>query len=114
MKLLQNENYVCMGGGNSSENWGLLDSSDPSDYFIHLSSFPSGYVILRVLSPEELSSDGVPPGLMEAALMCKNGTKYRHLRDIMVDWCICGNVRKGEVPGEAIFISKRQVKKLRV
>ena len=75
MKLIQNENYVCMGGGNSSENWGLLDSSDPSDYFIHLSSFPSGYVILRVLSPEELSSDRVPPGLMEAALMCKNWDK---------------------------------------
>ena len=70
MKLLQNENYVCMGGDNSSENWELLDSSVPSDY-----------VILGVLSPEGLISDGVPPGLMEVALMCQNGTKYRHLRD---------------------------------
>lgn len=114
MKLLQHANYVCMGGENASENWSLLDGAEPTDYFLHLASFPSGYVILSPTGPPEGLGGETPEGLGEAALMCKNGTKYRNIRDIMVDWCICGNVKKGEVLGEAIFVSNRQVKHLRL
>ena len=64
MKLLQHANYVCMGGENASENWSLLDGAgaEPTDYFLHLASFPSGYVILSPTGTPGGARGGNPGG----------------------------------------------------
>ena len=47
MKVFTKDGYVMRLGKTAKENWELLDSSRSHHYFFHLSSFPSGYVILE-------------------------------------------------------------------
>ena len=110
-----NSKWTCKLGQNAIENWALLDEALGTDYFFHLSCFPSGYAILSKAHSEALSeahSEAHSEALIWAAEICKNGTKYRTLKNIKVDYCLCSNVRKGSLVGEAIFISNRQVKHL--
>ena len=109
MKNFQHNNFICNLGENAKENWLLLDQSKPNHYFFHLSSFPSGYVILEI-EDGQLTNDMI----ITSAQLCKLNTKYRNFKDIRVDYCLCSNVSKGVVMGEAIFDSNRKVKQVKI
>lgn len=101
------DNVLYTLGETAVENWRILDEADPDHYFFHLSSFPSGYCSVH--------TDELTPEIIEnAALFCKNGTKYRTLKNIYVDYCKYSNLIKGTKPGEAIFKSKRKVQRIKV
>ena len=105
MKIYPGKGYIIRSGRTAKENWKLLESSSSHHYFFHLSSFPSGYVIL------EHDLEEVPERIIiECAEICKAGTKYRNLKNLKVDYCQCSNVVKGDIVGEAIFKSNRKVK----
>jgi predicted ribosome quality control (RQC) complex YloA/Tae2 family protein len=108
MKELTIGNVKCIVGSNAADNWDILDKSKPYNMFFHLSSFPSCYVILK--------TDDYPleNEIKEAALTCKNNTKYKNLKDIKVDYTFCKNVEKGSVVGEIVYKSNRKVKQIKV
>jgi len=108
MKKFSDKDGIYKLGESMTENWKLLDEAKQDAYFFHLSSFPSGYVILETKTPTPTLEI-----LRKAALLCKNGTKYRYLKDIKVDYCLCNNVTKSDKVGEVIFISNRKVKQLK-
>lgn len=108
MKQYSYENYTCMLGENAAENWELLSNSDIHDIFFHLTSFPSGYVILSY--KEQLTTDMI----RTAATICKNGTKYRNLFKVKVDYCEVSNVTTGSIVGEVIYKSNRKVKQIQM
>ena len=108
MKKFSDKDGIYKLGESMTENWELLDISDPDNYFFHLTSFPSGYVIWEPTGIPTIES------LMKAALLCKKGTKYRNLKDIKVDYCLCNNVTKSDKVGEVIFISNRKVKQVKL
>jgi predicted ribosome quality control (RQC) complex YloA/Tae2 family protein len=105
MKIIE-DIYVL--GENAQDNWKILSESSPNDYFFHLSSFPSCYVILKCEDIPTLEH------LTRASEICKSATKYRNLRNIKVDYCMCSNVKKGSVVGEAVFVSNRKVKQIKI
>lgn len=107
MKTFRYENFICKLGESAKENWSLLDSAEKHHIFFHLSSFPSGYVILEC--DEEISTDM----LQTSAQICKEGTKYRNLRNLKVDYCRCDNLEKGTKVGEVIFKSNKKVNKIK-
>ena len=104
MKKHSFEGYTIIQGTNAKENWRILSGAKPSHYFFHLSSFPSGYVIL------ECSKEPPLHVLLHCAQICKDGTKYKNLKNLKVDYCKCNNVVKGDKLGEVIFKSNRRVK----
>jgi len=108
MKQFEFDGYICKLGENSKENWELFDNSQENNIFLHLSSFPSGYVILE--NTDTFSIDMI----YMAAKICKDNTKYKNIRNIKVDYCRCSNLFKGLVIGEVIFHSKRQVKQVKI
>jgi predicted ribosome quality control (RQC) complex YloA/Tae2 family protein len=109
MKNFTKEGYTIRLGKTAKENWVLLENSKRHHYFFHLSSFPSGYVILEHVLEE------VPESvIVECAEICKAGTKYRNLKNLKVDYCQCSNVMKGDVVGEVVFKSNRKVKIVRI
>ena len=59
-------------GKNKEENWKILDEADETDIFFHLSSFPSGYLILKC--GNEFPSNKT---LNIAAFICKYQTKQK-------------------------------------
>ena len=98
---------TCKLGQSAIENWELFEAASPEHYFFHLSSYPSGYLILETDDP---SIDVI----FECALLCKNGTKYRNLKNVNVDYCLCSNLKKGLSVGEVQFIRPRKVKKIKI
>lgn len=95
-------------GKNKYDNWTILSESKEEYTFFHLTSFPSCFLILEsVIEPD---SDI----LIRCAEMCKQHTKYKHLKDIYVDYTRCGNVLKGEKVGEIEYKSNRKVNKIKV
>ena len=109
MKILKiTENFQCKIGKNAQENWQLLEKSSATDIFFHLSSFPSCYVILET---SVVPSDDV---IRQCALLCKENTKYKNLKDIKVDYTPCNNVIKGEKVGEVYYCSNRKVKQVKI
>lgn len=108
MKTFEFKGYTCHLGQTAKENWLLLDEAEDYDLFFHLSSFPSGYVILKY------KEEYMPEMLFSAAKICKESTKYRNLKDLKVDYCYCNNLKKGETSGIVYFKSSRKVQQLKV
>ena len=87
----------------------VRDNTSKKEYkFFHLSSFPSGYVILEY---EEEPTDIM---IYTSAKLCKEYSKYKNLKNIKVDWCQCDNLQKGEKVGEVYFKSNRKVRQNKV
>ena len=108
MKIFEFDGYICKLGENDKENWELFDKSQENNIFLHLSSFPSGYVILEYTNIFSIDM------IYIAAKICKDHTKYRNVPNIKVDYCRCSNIIKGCVTGEVIFKSKRQIKQVKL
>jgi len=102
------DNYTCKLGENAAENWKMLDDIKPTFYFFHLSSFSSGYAILECEDEPKIDI------IQDAARICRNGTKYRNLKNIKVDYCHCSNITKSDKVGEVIFKSQRKVKQVKL
>ena len=113
MKVFEYSDYICKLGENKYENWDLLENSKINDYFFHLESFSSGYVIL--ISKNNLN-EFIPTTEMifNSSLICKNGTKYKNYTNLKINYCKCYNVIKGNNVGEAIFKSNRKVKNIKI
>ena len=106
MKEFIVNNVKIKVGSNADENWKLLSESKDTNVFLHLSSFPSCYVIIE--------TDGILDKyvLKEAANICKNNTKYKNLKNIKVDYTLCSNVFKGDKVGEIVYKSNKKVKQI--
>lgn len=91
-------------GKNKEENWKILDEADETDLFFHLSSFPSGYLILK--RGKEVPSNKI---LNIASFICKYNTKQKNMKNIKVDCTSCRNVRKTKNIGEVEYKSNRKV-----
>ena len=108
MKVIIIDNITCKLGQSARENWELLDKALSTHLFFHLSSFSSGYLIM------ECKEKPSPESIRKAAEICKNGTKYRNLKDLKVDYTQCSNVMKGDKLGEAEYKSWRKVKQIKM
>jgi len=109
MKVLTSEGLVYKRGENAQDNWNLLEQAKEDHIFFHLSKFPSCYVIMEV-NNTNFSIDMCIIG----AEFCKSGTKYKHMKDVKVDYCKCSNLIKGSETGQVIYKSKGKVHTLKV
>lgn len=90
-------------GQNAQENQTLLEHFLHTEYlWFHLKDYPSCHVILEDEHPTQEDID-------EAALVCKNHTKYRFLKYVKVSYTPCSNLIPTSVPGAVIFVSHKKV-----
>lgn len=108
MKNLVFDTFTCDIGQTAHENWELLDKRDCYDYFFHLSSFSSCYVMVK--TKVNLTSDII----ITCAQMCKENTKYKNHRKVKVDYCSCDNLIRGSKVGEVFYKSKKKVRTVSV
>jgi predicted ribosome quality control (RQC) complex YloA/Tae2 family protein len=108
MKEINIGNHKCFVGGNSKENWALLDKAKPDDLFFHLSKLPSCYVILQ-------QNGNLDPSILyECAKICLNNTKYKNMKGVYVDCTEIRNVRKSEDIGSIEYKNNKKINKIRV
>ena len=108
MKEYTYDDYTVLVGESAKENWNILSGSKCNDIFFHLSSFPSCYVILR---SSNNVNDTVPNKMIHiCAELCKQNTKYKNMKNIKVDYCLCSNVIFGNSVGVVSYKSNHKVK----
>jgi len=110
MKEIIVHDIKCKIGSNAVENWDILAESKPYYLFFHLSSFPSCFLILEC--DENLYVDNKI--IEESAILCKQNTKYKNLKNIKVDYTLCKNIEKGNKTGQVFYKSNRQVKTIKI
>lgn len=102
-KLILQSGTVLYVGENARENQTLVDTYMDTEYiWFHVKDFPSCHVILEHVHPTQ-------DDIHEAALICRNHTKYRFLKHAKVSYTPCSNVLPTDVPGRVIFISNKKV-----
>ena len=101
MKLITVEDTIIKLGTNKKENWDML-KTNKNFIWMHLNSFPSGYIIIENENPDENI-------LQQAGIFCKENTKYKNMRNIKVCYTTVGNVIKGDNTGEVYFKSNRKL-----
>lgn len=106
MKEFFINNHKILVGNNSKENWELLELCKDNNIFLHLTHFPSCYVIIFCEDFPDISI------IEECAKLCKSNTKYKNLKNISVDYTLCKNIIKGDILGEVIYKSNKKVKKI--
>lgn len=93
-------------GEDKHENWNLLETSQPDNFFVHLNSFPSGHI--KIQTNHEINQEII----LYAGDICKKHSKYKNLKNLKICYCKYSNLLKGEKVGEVLFKSNRQVKKI--
>lgn len=93
-------------GQNAKENWNMIDFN--CDFiWLHLKAYPSCHVIIKDNNPDK-------DMLQFAAELCKENTRYRHLRNLKVSYTKCTNLKKGPDVGSVIYKSNKQVEHILV
>lgn len=107
MKEYHHNESLIQVGETAPENWGLIDTSSPEWWWFHLKSFPSAHVVLQ-------KNDITEDDLIVAANHCKMATKYRNLKNVKVSYCRIKNLKKTDKVGAVTYLSKRQVKEIKI
>ena len=98
--------YTLRIGTNKTENWMLLDASDDSHVWFHVSDAPSGYVVLQT----DLCIKDIPKHVIRrCAYLCKIRSSSKNIKKCGVVYTYIRNVSKGEHTGEVTVSSCKTV-----
>jgi len=92
--------YIIKIGQNKTDNWSLLDSSNPDNIWFHVSGEPSAYVVLDTVCNIKVVPKRV---IYRCAILCKMRSKSSKERNCNVNYTYVKHVTKGENEGEAIM-----------
>jgi len=90
-------------GKDAQDNWDIINESSPCDIWFHLNSFPSCHVIIRDCTPTQET-------IQMAAELCKEKSKYKHIKNIKVVYTTISNLELAEVIGSVNIVSRRKCK----
>tara|TARA_B100000524_G_scaffold268153_1_gene147178 strand:- start:6086 stop:6409 length:324 start_codon:yes stop_codon:yes gene_type:complete len=107
MKQFEINDTIVRLGETAKENWSLIDEADDQYIWMHLNSFPSGHIIIE-------GSDLDNEILNEAAILCKQNTKYRNIPNLKICYTTVSNLIKGDKLGSVYFKSNRKVKTIKL
>jgi predicted ribosome quality control (RQC) complex YloA/Tae2 family protein len=92
-------------GQNAKENWDLFRKAKQTDYWFHLDNSPSGHAFVSNINKDIIR---------ETALLVKNNSKFKHLKNVSVIYCQKRNLKLGNKEGEIIIRSKKKCKIIKV
>lgn len=92
-------NNKIMIGENKEENDFLVSSAKDTDIWFHLASFPSCHVILESESHDIITKDMI----RHCAFLCKENTKYKHIKKVKIIFTNIKNVKRTTIPGNVIL-----------
>ena len=114
MKTINFNNINYVVGQNALENWNILDQANtinPDYIWFHLNSFPSCYVIMES-SIQDISNESLQDYLNYGALLCKEHSKYKFLKDLKICYTSLKKLTKTNKIGEVIIKGKKNIIKL--
>lgn len=92
-----NENIEFMIGKNQQDNFKIIDMANPTDLWFHLDDYPSCHVIAKL--PEVISKKDLMYIVKRGALLCKQNSNYKSVKDLNIIYTYIKNVKKTDVVG---------------
>jgi predicted ribosome quality control (RQC) complex YloA/Tae2 family protein len=90
-------------GKNAIENWKLFKEDGQKDWWFHLNADSSPYVIVRTEESKLCKEE-----IKEAALMVKNGSKWKGRGKVKIVYTQISNLKKGKKVGEVFIKSNKK------
>jgi len=99
MKIIQNDdNTTFYIGENAKDNFNILSQAKQNDLWFHLSKCSSPFVILHGKQNKT--------NINYAALLCKMNSKYKHMKNISIDYLPVKYVKKS-IPVGTVELKKK-------
>ena len=101
----RNKLYTYRIGRNAKDNWDLIDTSDPEDWWFHIDGFSSAHVVMKSEGPPDLSA------LRHGAALCKENTnKCKSIKNLPITYTQIKNVKKDKAVGSVTIKNYKTLK----
>lgn len=96
-------------GGNARENHDIIDKAINNDLWFHISEMPSAHVILKIPKDFELKKDGLKKIIKQGAIICKEYSKYKKEKNVIINYTRIKNVVKDKQPGAVTLTDIKKI-----
>jgi predicted ribosome quality control (RQC) complex YloA/Tae2 family protein len=96
-------------GGNSQENFDIIDSSQPDDVWFHISDKPSEHVVASIPMDITIDKKQLHKIVIQGAVICKQFSKYNSDKNVGVVYTRIKDVLKTEKLGCVIPMNSKIV-----
>ena len=93
------DEFTILVGSNSKENDALVRESNPEDYWIHISDFPSAHAIVKVQSAGKFP---LKPIKQACVMIKQRSNKCKSMRKLKFDITRIKNIEPTDVLGQVI------------
>ena len=107
VKKVQEENILIHIGENASDNWKLIDESQPQHLWFHVADHPSAHIVLIENNPTKEQ-------IIRSAQECKMHCKFKNTRKLCIEYTPIENLTKATEVGAVYFKSAKNVKTIRI
>jgi len=90
-------------GQNATENFQIIDDSQPTDLWFHVAEFPSCHVIAKINDiMTSINRKDMKYVVKQGAVICKQYSKYKSVKNLDINYTEISNVQKTNVIGSVI------------
>jgi predicted ribosome quality control (RQC) complex YloA/Tae2 family protein len=113
MKLLQfyieniNKTINFKVGSNANDNFLVIDSSNPTDLWFHVSDYPSAHVIAEISN--DTSKKDLKYIIKKGAVICKQYSKYSNQKNLEITYTQISNVKKTNIAGKVNITNEKNI-----
>ena len=95
-----NREIPYLVGTNAQDNFDIIDESDLTDIWFHLSEHSSCHVIAKMPQDIKLDKKQKLHIIKQGALICKQHSKYKSEKNLQIIFTFLSNIMKGNVIGQ--------------
>ena len=98
--------YTIIIGKNKKDNWQIIDDSEETDVWFHVSESPSCHVILK----NTVNMSAIPIQVIKrSAYICKINSNAKYEKKSVIIYTPISNVKKTKIEGEVAVKSCKMV-----
>lgn len=97
------EGYTILIGENQAENDNLVRTSNPDDYWVHISGYPSAHGVIKNPQKERI---GIKPIKRVCSIIKSKNTKCKSIKNLVFDYTKIKNVVPTDTLGRVILSEK--------
>ena len=103
MLEIEFEGYTILIGENESENDNLVRTSEPDDYWVHISGYSRAHGIIKNPNKERI---GIKPIKRACYLVKSKNSKCKSMKNIAFDYTKIKNVIPTDIVGQVNLLEK--------
>lgn len=96
-------------GENAKDNFDIIDSSQPDDIWFHLHGESSSHIVADIPNDLKLDKKQKRQVITQGAVLCKQHSKYKSLKDVNIIYTEIKNITKTETIGQVLVGTQKHI-----